>query len=159
MLGPEGELVGIVSEGDLLRARVVRVPDPAHDPGPGPTATIVRDLMPRDVAALPPDAELSAVADMMLSRNVHSVPIVDASEVMGMICRHDLLRLYVRTDDRVQWDVQHRLDQYAGNERQWTATVHNGVVDIKGRYVDDIQHKVVEVLARTVPGVSSVHSS
>jgi CBS domain-containing protein len=158
VLGPEGELIGIVSEGDLLRARVVRVPDPAHDPGPGPMATIVREVMTRDVVTLPVDADLSAVADAMLNRNVHSVPIVDGSEVMGMICRHDLLRLYVRTDDRVQWDVQHRLDQYAGDDRQWTATVHNGVVDIKGEYVDDVQHKVVEVLARTVPGVKKVHS-
>ena len=30
VLDGQGELVGIVSEGDLLRARVVQVPDPAH---------------------------------------------------------------------------------------------------------------------------------
>ena len=65
---------------------------------------------------------------------------------------------YVCTDDRVQWDVQRRLDQYAGDERLWTATVHNGIVEISGRYIDSVQHKVVEVLARTVPGVTTVHS-
>jgi CBS domain-containing protein len=153
-----GNLVGIVSEGDLLRARVVRVPDPVHPNLPASGAKLVSDVMTRDVVALPQEADLSAVADAMLTKNVHSVPIVDGSEVVGMVCRHDLLRLYVRTDDRVQWDVQRRLDQYAGDKRLWTATVHNGTVDIDGEFVDNVQHKVVEVLARTVPGVTAVHS-
>jgi len=158
VLDGQGELVGIVSEGDLLRARVVQVPDPVHTGVPGPTARFVRDVMTRDVVALPAEADLSTVADAMLARHVHSVPIVDASEVVGIVCQHDLLRLYVRTDDRVQWDVQRRLDQYAGDERIWTATVHNGAVEISGGYVDEVQHKVIEVLARTAPGVTTVRS-
>ena len=158
VLDQEGELVGIVSEGDLLRARVVHVPDPVHTGAPGPAARFVSDVMTREVVALPAAADLSAVAEAMLAHHVHSVPIVDADEVVGIICRHDLLRLYVRTDDRVQWDVQRRLDQYAGDERVWTATVHNGTVEISGEYVDEVQHKVVEVLARTVPGVHAVRS-
>jgi CBS domain-containing protein len=158
VLDGQGELVGIVSEGDLLRARVVQVPDPAHPGVPGPAVRFVSDVMTRDVVAVPATADLSAVAEAMLVHHVHSVPIVDASEVVGIVCRHDLLRLYVRTDDRVQWDVQRRLDQYAGDERVWTATVHNGTVEISGGYVDEVQHKVIEVLARTVPGVHAVHS-
>jgi CBS domain-containing protein len=158
VLDPQGELVGIVSEGDLLRARVVRVPDPVHLNAPGPVAKLVSDVMTYDVVALPTEADLSAVAEAMLTHHVHSVPIVDGSEVVGIVCRHDLLRLYVRTDDRVQWDVQRRLDQYAGDERRWTVTVHNGDVAIAGEFVDNVQHKVVEVLARTVPGVDWVHS-
>jgi len=158
VLDRQGELVGIVSEGDLLRARVVHVPDPVHANAPGPAVRFVSDVMTRDVVALPAAADLSAVAEAMLAHHVHSVPIVDADEVVGIICRHDLLRLYVRTDDRVQWDVQRRLDQYAGDERIWTATVHNGAVEISGEYVDEVQHKVVEVLARTVPGVDAVRS-
>ena len=159
VLDRQGELVGIVSEGDLLRARVVQVPDPVHmGGGSGPAARFVSDVMTRDVVAVPAEADLSAVAEAMLSHSVHSVPIVDGSEVVGIVCRHDLLRLYVRTDDRVQWDVQRRLDQYSGDERIWTATVHNGIVEISGEYVDEVQHKVVEVLARTVPGVAKVHS-
>jgi CBS domain-containing protein len=158
VLDPQGELVGIVSEGDLLRARVVRVPDPVHLNAPGPVAKLVSDVMTYDVVALPTEADLSAVAEAMLTHHVHSVPIVDGSEVVGIVCRHDLLRLYVRTDDRVQWDVQRRLDQYAGDERRWTVTVHNGDVAIAGEFVDNVQHKVVEVLARTVPGVDRVHS-
>jgi len=156
VLDAEGELVGIVSERDLLRARVERWHENEDEPV-AVTAKLVADVMTRNVVTLPGDAELSAVAEAMLRYNVHSVPIVDSqTEVTGIVCRHDLLRAYVRTDDTVLWDVQHRLDQYAGGRRAWTATVHDGVVEIDGSYVDDVERNVVEVLARTVSGVSRV---
>jgi CBS-domain-containing membrane protein len=151
VLDSEGDLIGIVSEGDLLRARVASERDGAQ------TATAVADVMSRTVIVLPPDAALSEVAEAMLRHNVHSVPIVDdGAELAGIVCRHDLLRAYVRTDDTVQWDVQHRLDQYAGEQRKWTATVARGVVEVEGSYVDDVERRVVEALARTVGGVSQV---
>jgi CBS domain-containing protein len=156
VLDAVGDLVGIVSEGDLLRARVETWHDNGGEPVPV-TAKLVADVMTRNVVILPADAELSAVAEAMLRYNVHSVPIVDSqTEVTGIVCRHDLLRAYVRTDDMVQWDVQHRLDQYAGGRRVWTAAVHDGIVEIDGSYVDDVERRVVEILARTVPGVSQV---
>jgi CBS-domain-containing membrane protein len=113
--------------------------------------------MTRSVIVLPPETELSEVAEAMLRYKVHSVPIVDdLGWVTGIVCRHDLLRAYVRTDDTVQWDVQHRLDQYAGGCRKWTVTVERGVAEIDGHYVDDVERRVVEALARTVGGVSAV---
>jgi predicted transcriptional regulator len=143
VLDDEGDLVGIVSEGDLLRARV------ANGHGGAQPVTLV--------AVLPLEADLSEVAEAMLRYNVHSVPIVDdVAEVTGIICRHDLIKAYVRTDDTAQWDVQHRLDQYAGGRRRWTVTVERGVVEIDGQYVDDVERRVVEALARTVGGVSDV---
>jgi CBS domain-containing protein len=147
----DGEVIGIVSEGDLLRART------ALDQRTTAPAPAVTDVMTRDVVTLPPDSELSAVAETMLRHTVHSVPIVDGSgELLGIVCRHDLLRVLVRTDDVVQWDVQQRLDQYAGGHRTWSATVFDGVVEISGAYDDEVERRVVEVLAHSVPGVRSV---
>jgi CBS domain-containing protein len=144
-----GDVVGIISEGDLLRARVVRAD--------GTPAPAVVDVMTSAVVTLPPEAELSAVAETMLRSNVHSVPIVDsAGELTGIVCRHDLLRVMVRTDDVVQWDVQQRLDQYAGGHRTWCASVCDGIVEISGAYDDDVERRVVEVLAHSVPGVRGV---
>jgi CBS domain-containing protein len=151
VLDAEGDLVGIVSEGDLLRARA------GGEPAAKRPAARVVDVMTRGVVVLPPEAELSEVAEAMLHYNVHSVPIVDdLGEVAGIVCRHDLLKAYVRTDDTIAWDVQHRLDQYAGGRRKWTATVDGGVVEIDGRYLDDVERRVVEALARTVGGVCDV---
>ena len=153
-----GDLVGIVSEGDVLRARTVHDASGTHLVGPeGSSATIVADVMTRDVITVAWDADVSAVAAAMLDHNVHSVPIVDdMAELTGIVCRHDLLRAYVRTDDLIQLDAQHRLDQYAGGERTWTVTVHGGVAELSGEYVDDVERRVVETLVHTVPGVTRV---
>ena len=153
-----GDLVGIISEGDLLRARTVHDSHGTRLVGrEGATATIVADVMTREVISVAWDADVSAVAAAMLDHNVHSVPIVDdLAELTGIVCRHDLLRAYVRTDDLIQLDAQHRLDQYAGGERTWAITVHSGVAEISGRYVDDVERRVVDTLARTVPGVTRV---
>jgi CBS-domain-containing membrane protein len=147
----EGELIGIISEGDLLRVRHGQAPAAGR-------ANVVADAMTRDVVVVRMDAELSDVAEAMLEHNVHSVPIVDGvAEVAGIVCRHDLLRAYVRTDAMVELDVQHRLDEYATGGRTWSATVRDGIVEIEGWYADEVERNVIEALARTVPGVVSVH--
>jgi len=154
VLDPQGDLVGIVSEGDLLRAHRDDASDPRPDQAP---AAVVADVMSHDVVVMPADAELSDIAEALLYHKVHSVPIVDsAAEVAGIVCRHDLLRAYVRTDDMVELDVQHRLDDYTGGHRIWTAAVHQGAVEITGPYLDDVERRIVGVLARTVSGVSAV---
>jgi len=148
----EDQLIGILSEGDLLRARHGQAEE--HAPG---RAAVVADVMTREVVVVRMDAELSDVAEVMLRHNVHSVPVVDgAAEVAGIVCRHDLLRAYVRTDDMVELDVQHRLDEYAPGERTWRATVRDGVVEIAGWYADQVERNVVEALARSVPGIAAV---
>jgi len=157
----EDQLIGIVSEGDLLRARHAHPRSAAGLAGDAATtarrAVVVADVMTRDVVVVRMDAEVSVVAEVMLRHNVHSVPIVDGvAEVAGIVCRHDLLRAYVRTDDMIELDVQHRLDEYAPGERTWSATVRDGVVEIAGWYADEVERNVVEALARTVPGVSTV---
>jgi len=146
VLDPAGELVGIISEGDLLRVRA------SHG-----SQALVGDVMNRKVIALPCDAPLSTVAQAMLENNIHSVPIVDDGGALeGILCRHDLLRAYVRTDDLIQVEVQQRLDQYAAGDRIWTATVKDGVVDVGGPYDDEVERNVVGVLAHTVAGVTRV---
>jgi osmotically-inducible protein OsmY len=60
------------------------------------------------------------------------------------------------TGDNAQREVQHRLDEYAGGRRRWTATVADEVVSITGPFDDATEQRVARSLARTVPGVSEV---
>jgi osmotically-inducible protein OsmY len=62
----------------------------------------------------------------------------------------------LRTDDVLEHEVQQRLDGYSGGVHRWTATVADGVVKIDGVVDDDAELRVVEILARTVPGVAGV---
>lgn len=152
-------LVGMVSEGDLLRDRVPEDPT-AHLRAVSKRVThrphIVAEVMTRDVVTAWPTEDVADVAQTMLERDVRSVPVLDGGQVIGIISRRDLLRSVLRTDDVLAHEVQQRLDAYADQPGRWTATVTDGVVQIDGYVDDDEERRVVEILARTVPGVAAV---
>lgn len=160
VLDADGGVIGIVSEIDLIRNRMphdrrshlrregLELEDPAR---------LVRDVMSDMVICLPAAADLADIAELMLCHNVRAVPIVDAAGVIGIVSRRDLLRTLLRKDGDVSVEVCRRLDDYAGTTNRWRVAVTAGVVTVRGHFDDDGQREIVTVLARTVPGVSTVH--
>jgi CBS domain-containing protein len=148
VLNKDGEVVGIVSEGDLLRHQA------GVSGGAGHPATAAQ-LMSRQVVTISAYAPVSEVAATMLDRAVHSVPVVEDRQLVGIVSRADLLRTLVCDDALIQREVQHRLDEYAGQPR-WYVHVHDGDVLVGGQFDDDAERAVVSVLARTVDGVHQV---
>jgi CBS domain-containing protein len=117
-----GELVGMVSEGDLLWHRVPEDPT-AHmwrgvsdDLGERPR--VVADVMSGSPVTTWPDADVADVAQLMLHHDIRSVPVVDHGDLIGIVSRRDILRTVVRGDDTLEPEIQHRLDEYAGRERR-----------------------------------------
>jgi len=156
-----GELVGMVSEGDLLWHRVPADPTAHLRPvvGDADRPHTVADVMSGAPLTTWPDADVADVAQIMLDGEVRSLPVLEDDIVVGIVSRRDILRTMVRTDDVVRRDVQHRLDEYAGGDRHWTAAVQDGVVTIDGELNDDVERAVVQVMARTVAGVADVKLS
>jgi len=151
-------LVGIVSEADLLWRRV---PPPGAAPKHRaetrrPRPGYVHDVMTHLVLTARPEDDISTAAQTMLDNEVRSLPVVEDGHVVGIISRRDILRAVVRTDDVLCHEVQHRLDEYAGGTRRWTVAVVNSVATIDGAFDDEIERKIVTVLASTVPGVAKV---
>lgn len=144
VLDQEGDLVGMVSESDLL----------PHEGAGRPV--VVADVMTEDVVVAAPQEDLAEVAKAMLDYDVRCVPVMEGSELVGVVSRRDILGSLVRTDDVVCTELQVRLDEYAGGQRRWVATVTGGAAVVSGVFDDDAQQEVVGVLARTVPGVSDV---
>jgi CBS domain-containing protein len=155
-----GELIGMVSEGDLLWHRVPADPTAHLRPVGGGVdedrPRTVTQVMSREPVTTWPEADVADVAQFMLDRDVRSVPVVVDGDVVGIVSRRDILRSVVRTDDVVCRDVQYRLDEYAGGEHRWTAEVEDGVATVKGPLDDPTERQVVAVLARTVAGVCAV---
>jgi CBS domain-containing protein len=156
-----GELVGMVSEGDLLWHRVPADPTAHLRPvtGGDDRPKVVADVMSSDPVVTWPDADVADAAQAMLDRDVRSLPVLDDGDIVGMISRRDILRTVVRTDDVLCHEVQHRLDEYAGGTHQWTVSVSDGTVMVDGDFDDEAERTVVTVLARTVPGVGAVHAT
>jgi CBS domain-containing protein len=111
--------------------------------------------MTTPVIALGPSADAADLAQTMLGADVRSIPIVDGGTVIGIISRRDLLRTLVRDDDAIRADIIHRITDYRGSAGTWDVQVTDGAVLIVGDLDDDDRAAVA--LARTVPGVGSVH--
>ncbi|HEV7192327.1 MAG TPA: CBS domain-containing protein [Jatrophihabitantaceae bacterium] len=155
-------VIGIVSEVDLIRDRMphdprshLRQDDSEDQKDP---AQRVAEVMSDVVVCLSANADAADVAELMLDNNVRAVPIVDGSQLVGIVSRRDLLRTLLRDDIAIETEITQRLADLAGKPNRWPVNVHDGVVRIDGRFDDAPQHDVVVLLARTVPGVIRVHT-
>jgi CBS domain-containing protein len=163
VLDDDEELVGIVSESDLL---VDRFRHSSHGAAQhsvdgdvedlsGPQR--VEDVMTTEVVVLGLSADIADIAETMLRYDVRSLPIVEGNEVFGIVSRRDLLRILVRDDDVIQTDVSERLTEYGNTPRDhFTVTVHDGRVVVAGDIDDDAEAKMLDAVVRSVPGVRSV---
>jgi CBS domain-containing protein len=156
VLDAGGELIGIVSEGDLVVDRFSHDPRnqvrPVQDEPPCPQT--VAEVMTTSVIALGPSADAADLAQTMLGSDVRSIPIVEGATVIGIVSRRDLLRTLVRDDDAIRAEVVDCIADYGGPTGSWDVQVVDGAVVIVGDLDDD--GRVAVALARTVPGVGSV---
>jgi len=56
------------------------------------TARTVGDICSREVITVAPDTPVSEVADIMSSRKIHAVPVVEEGRLVGIVSRIDLIR-------------------------------------------------------------------
>jgi CBS domain-containing protein len=151
-----GDLVGIVSEADLVgleawpdpRAHALRWPAP-----PAAVPHLVGEVMTHEVLALPPDADAAEAARLMLDRGVKSIPVVLSGRVVGIVTRRDLLRVLARSDHAIRAEVERLLDEELGGHRP--VEVADGVVTLAG-FDPGRESELAELLVRTVPGVVEV---
>jgi CBS domain-containing protein len=154
----DGRLVGIVSEGDLLRDRVPE--DPVAHLRPVPALRhrprVVAEVMTCEVLTAWLDEDVSDVARTMLVHDVRSMPVLDGGRLVGILSRRDLLRSVVRSDAVLRDEVQQRLDGYAGGSHRWTVTVTDGTATVEGSFDDETEQRIVSIMVRTVPGIGGV---
>ncbi|HEX6349144.1 MAG TPA: CBS domain-containing protein [Candidatus Dormibacteraeota bacterium] len=151
-----GELVGIISEADLLELETR--PDPRHQliplpPAPAPPR-LVSDVMTRDVLTMPEDADVGHVAARMLDAHVKRIPIVRGRSLVGIVSRRDIVKIVARRDQEILAELEELI---ARQElmRPDGVTVDEGVVTIHCA-ADLGWRRMLEILVRTVPGVLEV---
>lgn len=145
-----GQVVGIFSESDAVRATMTTVDGMHHRDDP------VSTTMTTPVEVLTPGTDIAVVAERMLASRLRCLPVVEEGLLIGVVARRDLLRTLIRDDDVISAHVRALLDDYAGSRRQWAVEVDKGVVIISGEFADDAERSVVAALARTVAGVTGV---
>jgi CBS domain-containing protein len=159
VLDSQDELVGIVSEADLIAGRFghdprSHVPDVVEPRAAVPET--VGEVMTTTVVAQSASADAADLAEAMVCWDVRSIPIVEGSAVVGIVSRRDLLRTLIRDDDVIAAEVGQRIKTYPGARDDWQVTVTDGQVDLYGEVDDDAEERILLILAGTVPGVSHV---
>ena len=175
-----GALVGILTEGDLLRR--AELGTQKRRPrwiefliGPGRLASEyvsacgrkVHEVMTTPVHTVTEDAPLTDVVKIMESRQVKRLPVVRNDEVVGIISRANLLRALVSigrdnkpanvTDATIR---RHLLAELA--KQSWAPTalvdviVRNNVAHLWGTLTDERQRQGIRVVAENTPGVTRV---
>jgi CBS domain-containing protein len=158
VVGEGGELVGIVSEADLVTLETQ--PDPRRHLIPSQyrrkaIPRVVGEVMTRDVIAVDEDADVALVARLMLEHRLKSVPVVIGNEVAGIVARRDVLRVLARSDVEIHVELEDLLDEEIQMMGRYRAQVSDGIVTLYGP-VDRASQRLAELLARSVPGVIDV---
>lgn len=182
VLGRTGMLLGILTEGDMLRR--VELGTASRDaswldffrsptrPARDYVAThsrVVGDIMTRVVVTADEAAPLSEVVGIMQTRRVRRVPVLSGSQLVGILSRADLLRTLADTFADVLGEpapsdaaIRNRILAEFG-QYPWAAhsgirvTVDAGQVELNGVIFEEAQRLAIRVAAQNVPGVVAVH--
>jgi CBS domain-containing protein len=153
----DGDLIGVVTEADLLRGRVrhdvrSRVPEELARTPP----RRVGEVMTTDVLTATPLTDVADLVERMQALGVRSVPVVRAgAELVGIVSRRDVLGTLSRTDSAIAADVRRRLAAYAGPGR-WEVSVDGGQVTLRDALADPAEEHPASVVAAGVRGVLHV---
>lgn len=174
-----GELVGIVSEGDLMRR-----PETGTERHPGWWLQFLtlpdndarrfikthgrhaRDVMTRAVVTAAEDDSLEKIASMLEKGHIKRVPIMRDGRLVGVVSRADLLRGVAvckpapvpDQDDRsIHEAVKKAIREHTGLDDLFIgATVTGGVVYLWGGVEEPVHKDAARVAAENIPGVRAV---
>ena len=165
VLDAVGDLIGVVTEADVVRGRFPHDPRyhitdeagtaPPADPPRDPALT-VGAVMTSPATVMTSGSDVVDLVATMETAGIRSMPIVDGARLVGIVTRRDLLRTLARDDASIAADVRHQLAIYSGHGR-WTVDVSGGVVTLRDAFDSATDLHVATVLAEAVPGVEVVH--
>ena len=177
VLNSQGRLVGIVSEGDLIRrARSATgrswwlslVADPTakfiRDQG-----TRVGDVMTQTVVSVGEGTPLSEIARLLEANNIKRVPVVEEGQLVGLVSRADILRAFaaIGTGQQPAAEEDHEIrDRIVQLLKQQTEVplgplkiiVAKGEVHLWGTVETKEDADAVRVAAESVVGADKVHN-
>jgi CBS domain-containing protein len=176
----KGALVGIVTEGDLLR-RIETGTQKQHAGwygfifGPGRLAAEytrsharkVGEIMTAEVFAAAPEAPLAEIVKLMEARHIKRVPVVDRGALVGIVSRANLVAALAEmlahphsqamSDDEIRQAMLAEIDEQPWGPRgSVDVAVKQGVIELSGSILDERERVALVVAAESLPGVKTV---
>ena len=89
----DADLVGLVSQRDLLRNHLIEQPDvPAFIEDAILERLLVRDLMTTGVVSTEPDSDIREAAQIMYDNKYGCLPVVEGNRLVGILTESDFVR-------------------------------------------------------------------
>jgi CBS domain-containing protein len=175
----KNRVVGIVSEGDLVRRAEIGTDAPrawwlglfaeraardylkAH-------GALVRDVMTSPVVSARHTTPLAEIAHLLEKHRIKRVPVLEAGRLVGIVSRVDLVRQLVTSraasrvtartakDRALRREVLENLERSGADLRYVNATVEHGVVHLWGSLPSRSQQKALRLAAKSIDGVRKV---
>src|SRR5215472_14094207 len=179
VLDKNGQLAGIVTEGDMLRraetgterqrsrwsewfsanSRLAAEYIKSH-------ARRVEDIMTREVVSVEELASLGEIADLMETKRIKRVPVVHNGKIVGIVSRADLLQVLAsggaananEESDRLIRDrllAELRRQEWASPVES-SVVVSDGVVHFWGIIGSEEERRALRVVAENISGVRGI---
>ncbi|WP_087003692.1 CBS domain-containing protein [Rhizobium sullae] len=172
VVGDDGSLRGIITEGDMLRRKELDL-RAAADAG---TVDALRDyvhgnswrvddVMSADVFSVSPSAPLGEIAGLMAVHSIKRVPVVLDGRVVGIVSRRDLLKAVVaglpdripRGEEALCLAIATRLKSDLNLPREQIAVaVQDGNVILTGIVETELHRKAIKVLVESLRGSATI---
>jgi CBS domain-containing protein len=179
VLDRSGQLVGIVTEGDLLRraetgtehrrsrwsewfsanSQLAAEYIKSH-------ARRVEDIMTREVVSVGQLATLGEIAERMETKRIKRVPVVHDGKIVGIVSRADLLQVLAsggaasadeKSDSLIREQLLAELrTQVWANAAESNVVVSDGVVHFWGTVGSEEERRALRVVAENIPAVRGI---
>ena len=175
----DGRLVGIVTEGDLLR-RVETGTDRHRPRWSEPFSSSSRlaaayikshakrvaDIMTREVFSVEELATLGEIADLLETKHIKRVPVVHDGKIVSIVSRADLLKVLASGGAKTAHEEQDRTiraqllaelrEQKWADASEGRVVVSDGVVHLWGIVGSEDERRALRIVAENTPGVRGI---
>jgi CBS domain-containing protein len=180
VVSARGELVGIVSEGDLMRRpESGTLPQRRSwwlDFTSRQTSALeyvkthalkAADVMTRNVVSAAPETSLEEIAGLLENNRIKRVPIVQNGKIVGIVSRANLIQALAKlskprraaakaSDSEIKKKVIARLSAERWCPAMLNVTVRDGAVELWGYVYSNEEKRAARIAVESTPGVTVI---
>lgn len=170
MCEPDGQVVGVVSEADIVWKElglpaggggvIDRILDSAYGEDERVAARTAGEAMSSPAITVTSGATVAEAAKLMVERQVNRLPVVEAGRLVGIVARADLVRAFRRSDEEIEREISDDvlLRTLWVDPDSVSLVLIEGDVTVAGEVENRTIAELIAAYIRRVPGVVGVHS-
>lgn len=167
--GAQREILGVVSEGDILfkeqgprgQSALSHFSGKASKEFEKALAVKVSEAMTAPAITISPYSSVAEAAGLMSEHGINRLPVMKRGKLVGIVTRTDLVRAFVRSDEEIGREIREdvlRDTLWLEVPAAVRVDVDRGVVRLNGHMQTSSDASLLVRLVGRVPGVVSVRS-